>query len=134
MNEYENTLLQKNIRPTAMRLLVLEELSKQNIAISLSDLEKTFAKSDRITLYRTLKTFEENNLVHSIDDGTGAPKYALFRGDNLEKDMHLHFHCRMCNETLCLPKYQIPDIELPKNYKPEEANLVIKGVCDHCNY
>ena len=118
-----------------MRLLVLKALSVQYAAISLSELEKQFEKSDRITLYRTLKTFQENGLVHSIDDGTGAPKYALCEEGcecNIERDLHVHFHCRVCSETFCLPKYKIPEIELPSMFKGEEANLVVKGICGKC--
>ena len=40
IKELENKLKQKDIRPTAMRLLVLEALFGQEAAISLSDLEK----------------------------------------------------------------------------------------------
>lgn len=135
IKELETTLKQKRIRPTAMRLLVLETLSVQEAAISLSDLEKAFVKSDRVTLFRTLKTFQENGLVHSIDDGTGAPKYALCEEGcecNIDRDLHVHFHCRVCSETFCLPKYKIPDIQLPEQFRPEEANLVVKGVCGKC--
>lgn len=135
IKEFETTLSKKNIRPTAMRLLVLETLSYLKAAISLSELEKSFEKSDRITLYRTLKTFQEKGLVHSIDDGTGAPKYALCEEGcecDMEKDLHVHFHCRICNETFCMPKYKIPEIELPVKFKAEEANLVVKGVCANC--
>lgn len=131
----ENKLLEKNIRPTAMRMLVLEALSGQKSAISLSDLESTFVKSDRVTLYRTLKTFQEKGLLHSIDDGTGVPKYALCEeGCNcdIERDLHVHFHCKVCNETFCLPKYKIPDIALPEKFQAEEANLVVKGICSSC--
>ena len=132
----EEKLYKKHIRPTAMRLLVLETLSGQKTAISLSNLEKSFENSDRITLYRTLKTFKENGLVHRIDDGTGAPKYALCEEGcdcDIERDLHVHFHCKMCNETFCLPKYKIPEIGLPEKFRPEEANLVVKGICAKCN-
>lgn len=77
VKELETKLNQNGVRPTAMRLLVLEALLNRNTAISLSDLEKELEKSDRVTLFRTLKTFQEKGLVHSIDDGTGAPKFAL---------------------------------------------------------
>ena len=136
IKELEIKLKQKGIRPTAMRLLVLETLSGLEAAVSLSDLEEVFEKSDRVTLYRTLKTFQENGLVHSIDDGTGAPKYALCEEGcecNIEQDLHVHFHCRICRETFCLPKYKIPDIDLPGEFIPEEANLVVKGVCGKCS-
>ena len=74
--EIESILIEKDISPTAMRILVLEYLQKQSAAISLQDLERDFQHSDRITLYRTLKTFEEKGLIHSINDGTDATKYA----------------------------------------------------------
>lgn len=131
----ETKLNGKNICPTAMRLLVLEALSDQEAAISLSHLEKAFDKSDRVTLFRTLKTFQENGLVHIVDDGTGAPKYALCEeGCNcdIKRDLHVHFHCRVCSETFCLPKYKIPEIDLPERFRPEEANLVVKGICGKC--
>lgn len=135
MNTMEDILESRNIKPTAMRLLVLKTLSVQYAAISLSELEKQFEKSDRITLYRTLKTFQENGLVHSVDDGTGAPKYALCEEGcecNIDRDMHVHFHCRMCGETFCLPKYKIPEIKLPDTFIGEEASLVVKGICGKC--
>ena|SRR5690554_119496 len=133
---FENILNKRNIRPTVMRLLVMERLSNQGAAISLSELEKIFERSDRVTLYRTLKTFQEKGLVHSIDDGTGAPKYARCEDGcecDLERDLHVHFHCRVCTETFCLPKYKIPEINLPEKFQPEEANLVVKGVCAQCS-
>jgi len=135
IKELEIKLKNRGIRPTAMRLLVLESLSAQETAISLSELEKAFERSDRITLYRTLKTFQENGLVHSIDDGTGAPKYALCEQGcecDIERDLHVHFHCKICSETFCLPKYKIPEINLPDNFRSEEANLVMKGICGKC--
>lgn len=131
----EITLQNKKLRPTAMRLLVLEALLEQKTATSLSDLEKSFEKSDRVTLFRTLKTFQENGLVHGIDDGTGVPKYALCEEGcecDIKTDLHVHFHCRICNETFCLPKYKIPEIDLPEEFRPEEANLVVKGICGKC--
>ena len=134
--DIENKLKVKDVNPTAMRLLVLEFLTRQNAAISLNDLERGMAPSDRITLYRTLKTFEEKGLVHSIEDGTGATKYALCEedcdGEN-HHDLHVHFYCNTCKETFCLPNTKIPDISLPINFFRQEMNLIIKGVCDQCN-
>lgn len=64
----------RNIKPTAMRELVLKVLSEQQAAISLADLKRKFEKADKVTLYRTLKTFEENKLIHNIDNGTRPVK------------------------------------------------------------
>ena len=79
MKENETKLENRNIKPTAMRELVLKVLSEQTTAISLADLEQAFEKADKVTLYRTIKTFEEKKLIHSIDDGSVSVKYALCR-------------------------------------------------------
>lgn len=132
----ETILNQRNIRPTAMRVLVCRFLLEQTSAVSLTDLENAFEKVERTTLFRSLKTFEEKGMVHKIDDGSGIAKYALCNMDcncELETDLHLHFHCSKCDETYCLNDYKLPKINLPKNYKAKNANLVVKGVCDKCS-
>jgi len=132
----EEILSLKHVNPTAMRLLVLDYLVKQTSAVSLSDIEREMYNSDRVTLYRTLKTFEEKGIVHSIEDGSGASKYALCSeecDENHHHDTHVHFFCSKCKETICLPKSHIPAIALPPSYLAEEMNLTVKGLCEHCN-
>lgn len=134
MKENESKLENRNIKPTAMRELVLKVLSEQSAAISLADLEQKFDKADKVTLYRTLKTFEENKLIHSIDDGTGSVKYAMCQ-DNCQcnpKDLHVHFFCTKCQQTYCLKEIPIPQINLPSNFRLETSNMLVKGVCANC--
>ncbi|PHS53015.1 MAG: transcriptional repressor [Lutibacter sp.] len=136
MLDLEKILEKNNVRPTAMRLLVLQFLLNKEVALSLTNLENYFEKSDRTTLFRTLKTFVESGIAHKIDDGTGVTKYALCEENcncDIETDLHVHFHCNSCKKTSCLPKHLIPTISLPDNFKAEEVNLVVKGVCDLCN-
>ena len=136
MNEIENFLTENQIRPTAMRILIYKFLATKNFAVSLADIELAFEKSERTTLYRTLKTFEDKGIVHQVDDGTGVAKYALCEiGCNCEigSDLHSHFHCNICNETVCLKDNKIPHINLPEGFKAKDANLVVKGICDKCN-
>ncbi len=136
MFHLEEVLENNKVRPTAMRLLVLHYLLNKKVTTSLTDVENHFEKSDRTTLYRTLKTFVENGIVHKIDDGTGVTKYALCEENcncEIETDLHLHFHCTKCNETVCLTEYKIPMVSLPKGYIAENVNLVVKGTCDKCN-
>lgn len=135
MKPYVTILEQGNIRPTAMRLLVLKYLFNKNSATSLTDLENSFDRSERTTLFRTLKTFVNKGIAHQIDDGTGITKYALCEENctcAIDTDLHVHFHCIGCKETICLPKHKIPSINLPNNYLAEEVNLVVKGICDKC--
>ncbi|HHL58029.1 MAG: transcriptional repressor [Bacteroidetes bacterium] len=130
----EQKLRKRNIKPTAMRELVLKVLTDQKTAISLPELEQKFEKADKATLYRTLKTFEKQKLIHSIDDGTGPVRYALC----LEEcscsvnDLHVHFHCTKCNKTYCLHEIPIPSINLPKNFSLESVDMVVQGICANC--
>lgn len=136
MDVIEEIFKKSNVKPTAMRMLVLQFLLNKKVAISLTNIEKHFESSDRTTLYRTLKTFVENKVAHQIDDGTGITKYALCEEHcncEVDTDLHLHFHCTNCNETVCLTEHKIPHINLPKGYMAKDVNLVIKGICDKCS-
>tara|TARA_R110002033_G_scaffold16958_3_gene46670 strand:+ start:314 stop:727 length:414 start_codon:yes stop_codon:yes gene_type:complete len=136
MENLEKILEANNVKPTAMRLLVLQFLLNKKVAVSLTNIEEYFDNSDRTTLYRTLKTFVKNGVAHQIDDGTGIKKYAVCEENcncEMDTDLHLHFHCTNCNETICLTEHKIPHINLPEGFEAENVNLVVKGVCDKCS-
>ncbi|WP_124979860.1 Fur family transcriptional regulator [Nonlabens xiamenensis] len=136
MTEIEKTLNDHEVRPTAMRILIYKHLAQKDNAQALLDIETAFAKAERSTIFRTLKTFEENGIVHQIEDGTGITKYALCEpGCNCEidQDLHLHFHCSNCDETVCLTEHKIPHINIPEGYVAEDVNLVVKGICEKCS-
>ncbi len=135
MKETDNKLTVRNIKPTAMRELVLKVLTEQDRAISLADIEQKFDNADKTTLYRTLKTFEENKLIHSIDDGTGSLKYALCKESCQchPEDLHVHFLCTKCQHTYCLNDISIPSIDLPMNFKLKTINMVVKDIYSNYN-
>lgn len=136
MDVLERIMETNKVRPTAMRLLVLQFLLNKKVAVSLTNIEAYFDNVDRTTLYRTLKTFVESGIAHQIDDGTGIMKYAICEEHcncEIGIDLHLHFHCSKCNETVCLTEHKIPSINLPEGYVAEDVNLVFKGICDKCN-
>ncbi len=135
MTDIEDKLSFRNIKPTAMRILVLQHLMEHDKALSLQSIEDAFEKADKSTIYRTLKTFEKKKLVHAIDDGTKQVKYALcLESCECETiDLHYHFHCNSCQSTYCLTNQNIPQIDLPKDFQMQQANMVIKGLCSECN-
>lgn len=131
----EQQLKGKGIKPTAMRLLVLKILNEQKNAISLIELENTFDQADKSTLFRTLKTFEKNKLIHHIDDGSGSVKYAICEEncDNEHIDKHIHFVCDKCKRTFCIDEIELPPVTMPNNFILRDIQLLAKGVCDECN-
>lgn len=135
-NKEITTLLSiKNIQKTAMRILVLQFFLEQKSAISLPQLEEKFYYSERTTLYRTLKTFEDKALVHKINDGTSSTKYAICKTTceaDHHIDVHPHFYCEKCETTTCVNTILIPKLSLP-NFKISSTELIIKGICDVCN-
>jgi Fur family ferric uptake transcriptional regulator len=103
----EKLLKNRNIRITPFRIEVLEVFNSFENAIDLSQLEQSLGDFDRITLYRTLKTFQEKGLIHEIVMTGEIKKYALCEescGDNHHHHQHnhLHFYCKSCEEILLI--------------------------------
>lgn len=129
----ENKLLDKNTNPTSMRILVYDFLASQQAALSLSEIEEHLYHADRITIYRTLKTFEEKGIVHSIQENT-TTKYRLCNdecGEETHKDWHLHFYCKLCKQTTCGENMVLPE-SIKGNFRIDEVRLFAKGICEDC--
>ncbi len=131
----ELKLQQRNIKPTAMRELVYEVLEKNKKALSLYEIEQQFDNVERSTIFRTLKTFQEKLLIHSVHDGTGAVRYALCDEDCTcePDDLHVHFLCNKCGHTHCLKHMPVPKMDLADGFTFESANFVVKGICSNCS-
>lgn len=131
--ETESKLIDKNTRPTSMRILVYDFLNTQPTALSLSEIEHHFDHADRITLYRTLKTFEEKGIVHSIQESS-TTKYRLCHDDcdeKTHKDRHLHFYCKICKQTTCKEDIVFP-ADLGNQFRIDEIRFFAKGICENC--
>lgn len=131
--EVEQKLIAKHTKPTSMRILVYDYLSSQSVALSLSEIETYFDTADRITIYRTLKTFEEKGIVHSIQENNTS-KYILCHDgcdEKTHKDWHLHFHCKICKQTTCKENSSLPD-DLKANFRIDEVRFFAKGICENC--
>ena len=129
-------LKDKKVKPTAVRELVLDVFLNTNYAISLSDIENVLTWSDKVTIYRTLKTFEENGIIHQINDGSASVKYALCSDSCQIKnhvDLHPHFHCEKCGKTICLEKQEININNLPNDIIVKDYSLILNGLCYECS-
>jgi len=129
-------LLKNNsLRKTEVRMKVLQEFLESDQAYGQGALEARFADLDRITLYRTLRTFEQKGIIHQAVDGSGKTKYAICVDDCNEHqhyDHHAHFHCTVCDKTICLEDIEVPNIRTPKNYQVQQSHLVLSGLCEDC--
>lgn len=97
--------------------------------------KKAGEKFDRVTVYRTLQTFVEKGIIHTIPTADNAVLYALCKDceEGHHHDDHVHFVCSNCGTTICLDDVVTPRMDLPFGYKAENVQVVINGLCKHCN-
>jgi Fur family transcriptional regulator, ferric uptake regulator len=139
MSQIINSLKASNLRHTDAREAVLSEFMKGQFALAHADIESKLAdKFDRVTIYRTLKTFVDNGLIHKVLDDVGGMKYAICKAEcntieHQHNHDHVHFKCSVCGQTSCLEAVVIPAIQLPIGYQKQEMNLLVQGICNNCS-
>ena len=126
------------LRKTAFRRHVLSIFVEyEGRAISHDLIEERLGDFDRITLYRTLKSFEEKGLIHKAPGQHGQLKYALCShecDEDAHSDSHAHFHCKDCGNTICLEDVPKPLSQLvPMGYEVNEVQISFSGTCRRCN-
>ena len=131
------SILKKNqLSVTDGRKKILSLFLKSPGALAHADIEKdTDAAFDRVTVYRTLQTFVDKGIVHHIPTTDNSILYALCKDNCVEghhHDNHVHFICDECNKTICLEDVTVPEVKLPKGFKPVHAEMVVNGICDDC--
>ena len=135
-NRAAEVLRRKHLSITDSRKKILSLFLQNNDALNHSDIEKkTDEKFDRVTIYRTLQTFVEKGIVHTIPTADNSVLYALCKDctEHHHHDDHVHFVCTNCNTTICLDDIVSPDIQLPEGYEAESVQVVIRGKCKNCN-
>lgn len=125
-----------DLRTTTSRSAILRLFLRNSFALSYSDIEREIATTfDRVTVYRTLKTFLDKGVIHKVLDDEGGLKYALCSepcSTHEHHHEHVHFKCTKCGQTSCLEEVTIPVVNLPKGYVAGEINLLIQGTCSRC--
>ena len=134
---FEQPIKDAGLKITNTRRLILDLFNQKSFALSYNDIEKGVKESlDKATDYRTLKTFEEKNIIHSIYDHSNQLKYALTHqccSSEEEICNHAHFRCKKCEQTTCIDDLNIPKVNLPKGFKMTQSFLLIEGICERCN-
>lgn len=132
----KSLLKNKKIRETPFRLEVLEAFRSSSNPLSAEQLESALGKFDRITLYRTIKTFIDKGVIHEVLIAGESKKMALCSsdcsGDNhIHHLEHLHFFCENCKETYCVDIDKLPSINIP-NHLISSFEIQAKGTCENC--
>jgi len=135
--ETQEILSNHDLRSTSVRKEVLDLFLDREHALSEKDLEHELSGNcNRVTIYRTLKTFLDKGIVHKVLDDNNIVKYALCSHSctaHMHQHEHVHFKCEDCGNTICLDHLPLQEIKLPNGFSKKESNMLIIGLCDRCN-
>lgn len=129
-------LKHNHLSVTESRKKILNLFLSQQGALAHGDIERRAGeKFDRVTVYRTLQTFVEKGIIHTIPTADNNILYALCK-DNCSAghhhDHHIHFVCINCGSTTCMDEVAVPDVKLPKGYQIQNIEMVVNGTCREC--
>jgi Fur family transcriptional regulator, ferric uptake regulator len=131
----DQLLLQKGLRITNFRKQVLDIFLKQDKSLAVSEIEQDLREFDRITLYRTIKTFIDKGLIHEIVMPGDIKKLALCSHSCDDHDghhhEHVHFQCKHCNDVLCVDIANFPQLDVP-GFQIDSIEIQLVGVCANC--
>ncbi len=135
--QVNKVLTQNNLSVTGSRKKILQLFLEEPGALAHGDIEKKAGeKFDRVTVYRTLQTFVDKCIIHTIPTADNSIRYALCKDECSEghhHDHHIHFVCNNCGNTYCLDDVVTPEIKLPKGYQAGHVEVVVEGVCKNCH-
>lgn len=133
MIKAEDILKNNKLRKTSVRTEVLTQFQLVDYALSHQALEELLKEQgfDRVTLYRTLNSFEECDIIHKIVDSDGVARYALTKQNTIES-AHMHFECINCNEFFCIHNQKVPTFSVPKGFVLNSISVNAKGICSKC--
>jgi len=136
VTQIDDILRRNSLSVTESRKKILTLFLNVQGALAHGDIErKAGEKFDRVTVYRTLQTFVEKGIIHTIPTTDNSVRYALCKDNCTEghhHDNHIHFICDQCGATLCLEDLAVPEIKLPKGFSLNEVEVVVKGICKNC--
>ncbi len=124
-----------NLRRTKPRTSILcvllgavKPLTQEKIAVKLGG-----EAPDKVTIYRTLETFVDADLVHKAYLRERTWHFELAHNCT-ENQCHPHFTCTDCGETHCLTEVSIPlAATVKKGFAVSHQRVQLEGLCPKCN-
>ncbi len=128
----EQILKHHNLKNTGCRKFIISELLNNSSALSEHEIKQALPDLfDRVTFYRSLKTLEENNIIHRVVLHDSTVKYAL-NNEVLPKGEHAHFHCLKCDDVVCVETQVNVAVNLKKGFIIDTAQVLLEGICPDC--
>ncbi len=132
INQLKEYLIKHNIKPSTIRLKILEYLFNNPIHPAADDIYKNLLGQvptlSKTSVYNTMDLFAGKGVVKVIFLDEKGARY------DINTHLHGHFKCRMCGRIHDFP---IPrDILTPqelKGFSTNDIDINFYGVCQNCN-
>lgn len=132
MDDYHALLRRHHLRNTTPRRTVFAVLLNADKPQAISDLVRTCPEIDRTTIYRTLETFTNINVVQIVPIGW-KQRYELtspFRAH------HHHLQCTQCHQVIDITSAPVEafirTIAAQHDFAVEHHTFEITGTCAQC--
>ena len=133
----QSVLQENGINRTDFRTDLLNLFYSTNISLSVDDVMRYFDNSiNKVTVYRSLKSFEDKGLIHKVPDVNNFKRYSLCIENECNTNSHNHNHghfiCYSCNQTFCLDEIKSTELICMKGFYIQELKLTAEGYCKNC--
>ena len=133
----QSILFDNGISRTQFRTELLSFFYSSKTSLSVEDILKYFDNSiNKVTVYRSLESFENKGLIHQVPCKNNLKRYSLCRENECNASAHSHNHghfiCYACNQTFCLEGIKSPEVISMKGFYVQELKLTAEGYCQDC--
>ncbi len=131
----EKVLSDAGLRRTRPRMAVLSALFKEAKPVTQQQIAEQLSEDapDKVTIYRTLETLVEANIVHKAYLQNRAWHFELAHNCT-NNQCHPHFTCTGCGSTFCLTQLNIPMARSPhKGFLFTHQQVRLEGLCPQCS-
>lgn len=134
-SHFHDALHACGLKITPLRVALLEIFEHEHSPLSFEDIEKRLRSlaHDPASLFRSLKTFSQANLIKVVDLGEGFLRY---EGICEEHTHHHHVQCSNCKKIevlpFCIPK-EIEQYLSKSGYTHLTHRLDFSGLCKACS-
>jgi Fur family transcriptional regulator, ferric uptake regulator len=131
----EDLLQHAGLRRTRARTAVLTLLIDRGIPLTHADLTSSPSLEgiDRVTLYRTLTTLADADLVHRVQGLDGAWRFCAHQDRPGHcAGGHPHALCQRCGAMTCLVDQPLAWVAVPASFEVWGKQTVVYGLCPGC--
>lgn len=135
VGDFPQKLMEQGLRPTGLRLALLEALAAAGRALTAGELLEEIRRSRRVnkvTVYRLLEEFIARGLVRRVAAHGKAAHFELAVG----QPPHPHFQCDRCGAVQCLEPVSLEELwgrlKGPLGHRAERLEIRVSGLCWEC--